>query len=74
MQGLVAEAANSSRYDEIDRLTAVALSLNEMALGVASAQRLDQLATGRELPGCRAIPAVSRQKADTQERLSEILA
>ena len=43
MQILVADAASSSKYDEIDRLTAIARSLNEMALGAASAQRLDRL-------------------------------
>lgn len=44
MQTLVADAASSSKYDDIDRLTAIARSLNEMAEGVASAQRLDRLA------------------------------
>lgn len=44
IQFLVADAASSSKYDEIDRLTAIARSLNEMALGAASAQRLDRLA------------------------------
>jgi hypothetical protein len=44
MQILVADAASSSMYDEIDRLTAIARSLNEMALSSASAQRLDRLA------------------------------
>jgi hypothetical protein len=43
MQTLVADAARSSKYDEIDRLTAIARSLDEMASSTASAQRLDRL-------------------------------
>ena len=44
IQTLVMDAASASRYDEIDRLTAIARSLNEMAISAASAQRLDRLA------------------------------
>jgi hypothetical protein len=43
IQRLVAEAASSSMYDEIEQLTGYARSLNEMARRVASTQRLDKL-------------------------------
>lgn len=61
IQLLVADAASSSKYDEIDRLTAIARSLNEMALGAASAQRLDRRAEAG------AAPISARQTAPPRE-------
>jgi len=63
MQVLVADAASSSKYDEIDRLTAIARSLNEMALSAASAQRLDRLSdTGGSTLSAPRRPLASRRR------------
>ncbi len=65
MQILVADAASSSKYDEIDRLTAIARSLNEMALGAASAQRLDRLSAAGA-----SSPVVPRRRSPSRTRKS----